>query len=206
LFLLAAIFGHRLATRRDAVLAGAMGLALPLFGTVLMTYVIGLAAHGNVAKALWGGAARSAAPPRMMFAVVTIFGAVRLGAMGLAETVRSRISLAVSAAIAVWCSLLPSYAPEVFEISAKCLVVVAAVVTGDFASGRRDGRARSVDLIGCGALVVGLAVSFGWRSPIDDSLSTDWWHPWLLPSYAAAFLTCLASRLYFRFRASFRDS
>jgi hypothetical protein len=29
-----------------------MGVALTLFGTVLLTYVIGFAAHGNVAKAL----------------------------------------------------------------------------------------------------------------------------------------------------------
>lgn len=202
LFLLAAIFGHRLATRRDAVLTGAMGVALPLFGTVLLTYLIGFAAHGNVAKALWGGAAHSAEPPRMMFVVMTIFGAVRFGAMALEETVRSRISLAVFAAIVVWCSLLPSYGPEIFEISAKCLVVVAAIMTADFVSGRRDGQARKVDWVGCGALAAGLAVGFGWHSLIDDSLTNDWWHPRVLPSYAVAYFTCLAGRLYFRFRNS----
>ena len=74
--------------------------------------------------------ARSAEPPRMMFAVMTIFGAVRFGAVCLAETVRSRIALAVFAASVVWCSLLPSYAPEIFEVSAKCLVLVAACYVG----------------------------------------------------------------------------
>ena len=210
LILLAAVFGHRLKTRSEATLTAAMGVAFPLFGTLLLTCIIGLATNAtryhvpsltpSVAMALWSKAAGSAAAPRMMLAAITIFGAVRFGARVLAEAVRSRVLLAVFGAIVVRCSLSPLYpAPAMFEVSAKCLVVIAAVMTADFVSGARGDRARRVDWVGSGALAVGLVVGFGWRSPIDDSLTNDWWHPWLLPSYAAAFLTCLASRLYLRF-------
>jgi hypothetical protein len=206
LIFLASVFGHRMRTRRDAARMAAMGVALPLFGTVLLVRVISFATYGagfyrpslvpNVAMALWSGAAGSAMAPRMMLTSITIFGAVRFGAKVLAEAVGSRVVIAALGAMAVWWSVRPfDLAPAVFEVAAKCLVVVAAVLTAEFASGQRRDRARRVDWIGFGALVVGLAVGFGWRWPIDDSINANWWHPWLLPSYAVAFLTCLAGRL-----------
>lgn len=139
--------------------------------------------------------------PRMLLTAVTIFGAVRFGAGVLMEAVRSRVLFALFGAIVVGCSAPLYPVPAMFGISANCLVVVAAVMTADFLTGRPPNPARSVDWVGLCALAAGLTVSFAWRSPVDDSLINDWWHPGLLPSYAVAFLTCLVSRLYFRFRS-----
>jgi len=46
LVLLAAVFGYRLKTRRETALTAAMGVAFPLFGTVLLVHIIGLAISG----------------------------------------------------------------------------------------------------------------------------------------------------------------
>jgi hypothetical protein len=216
LILLAAVFGHRLRTRREAALMASMGVALPLFGTVLIVYVISFATYGagyyrpsltpNVAMALWSGCPGSAMAPRMMFAIITIFGAVRFGARALMEALHSRILLIVFGAIVVWCSVRPfDLAPAMFEVSAKCLIVVAAVLTADSLAGDRPDRARRIDWIGFCSLAVGLAVGFGWHPLLDGSLTDDWWYPRVLPSYAVAFLTCLAGRFTLRFRLIYRN-
>jgi hypothetical protein len=205
LILLTAVFGHRLKSSRDAAAATAMGLAIPLFGTVLLISVIcrAVPAAGyhrpslspNVAMALWSQAG-SALAPRMMLTCVTIFGAVRFGVIVLKEIVRSRILLPAFGAIAAGCSLDFLYpAPAMFEVSAKCLVVVAAVITADVVLGGRPDRARRVNWVGTVALAAGLTIGLGWRPLIDDSLDPNWWHPWVLPSYVVAFVVCLAGRL-----------
>jgi hypothetical protein len=72
-----------------------MGVALPLFVTLLLVGAIGAATHASpfyqpsleptVAMALWSRAAGSALPGRRMIAAITVFGVARFGLKALAE-------------------------------------------------------------------------------------------------------------------------
>ncbi len=87
------------------------------------------------------------------------------------------------------------------EMLTRCLVAAAAVFSADFiAVTWRQERPTKVDWIGAVALAAGLA------TPLLEmpSLDEPWWFPWLLPSYAVSFVTCLilrfGSRLFARRR------
>ena len=93
---LAADFGYRCRGRKQVDNLAVLGLALPLFGTLLMIAIIDVATASseayqpsvepNVAMALWTHIAGSALPGRIMLTSVTVFGALRFGAKALAES------------------------------------------------------------------------------------------------------------------------
>jgi hypothetical protein len=148
---------HRMETRKDAVMMGVMGIALPICGTLLLVGMIDVATlasqyyqpslNPTVAMALWGKAAGSALPARMMITAITMFGAARFGASALATSVSTRwcagrlvwVPLGCLIAVIAWCSIHP-YAAGLtvsMDVSAMFLVVTAAVLSGDVVSGRR---------------------------------------------------------------------
>jgi hypothetical protein len=218
LVFLAADSGYRLEGRRQIAMAGGVGLVLPLFGTLLLVGIIASATLASpyyqpsleptVAMALWSKVAGSALPGGMLIAAITMFGAGRFGARALTDAVAVRslgrrpqkVLLAGLCAVIAWCSLHPFHAglTASSHAVAACLTVTAAVLTGDFLSGRlRGNKLLRIDWIASTALVIGLATFFLVRSRVSDA----WWEPGLLPSYAIAFLTCaLGRRVQQRFR------
>jgi hypothetical protein len=203
LALVAANFGHASRGRRQVVTTGLMGVALPLFATLLLAGVIGAATLASpfyqpsleptVAMALWSHAARSALPGRMMIAAITVFGVARFGIAALAEaagipapgTRRGWALLACFVGATAWLSLHP-YAPAftaALDLAARCLGVTGTVITVDFAIGRRRvEQARRVDWVGLIALLAGLA------TPLYLSRG-------ILPSCFVGFLVCLCGRV-----------
>jgi TRAP-type mannitol/chloroaromatic compound transport system permease small subunit len=79
--------------------------------------------------------------------------------------------------------------------------VAAAVFTADFIAGTwRTERQQKVDLIGVIVFLLGLVTSFGvWNlvglDLFTPSLAEAEFYPWLLPSYAVSFMTCLLLRI-----------
>jgi hypothetical protein len=208
---LAANFGYRSHRRKSVAMTALVGIAAPLAGTLLLVGVINVAliAAGyyqlspepSVAMALWWHVARGALPGRMLVAAITTFGAMRFGIRSLAESALKRslrswwslVLLGCLAGVTVWFSY-PMFEKPV-DLLATCLAVAAAVLTADFLtrSWRAD-RVRRFDWIGAIAVLAGLATPLyvpGWLAGADDN---PWWHPWLLPSYAVAFLVCLFGR------------
>ena len=208
LALLAADFGHRCRERRQEAMTGLMGIGLPLFGTLVVVGVINAVTLASplyqpslspsILLALWSQTARSAQPARMMVAAITLFGAVRFGAMALARTASIRVPgprrglvlLGCFIGAIAWSSLHP-YSPAftaAFDWSARCLALAGAVVTVDYVTGRRRiEQARRVDWIGLIALLAGLATPlFVPHGPVDLA--------WLLPSYLVGFFVCLCGR------------
>jgi hypothetical protein len=201
--LVAASFGHSSHGRRQVVATGLMGVALPLFATLLLVGVIGAADFASpfsqpslqptVAAALSSNAARSALPARMMIAAITVFGVARFGVAALAEaagipaagTRRGWALLACFIGATAWLSL-HQYAPAftaALDLAARCLGVTGTVITVDFLFGRRRvEQARKVDWVGLIALLAGLA------TPLYLSYG-------ILPSCFVGFLVCLCGRV-----------
>jgi hypothetical protein len=210
--LLASDFGFRSPGRKQVALAGLTGVALPLFGALFFTAVIGMATlasrfyqpslNPTVAMALWSHAAASAVGARMLVAAVTTFGAIRFGARALMDSASilrppGRLSWVLPAcliAAIAWLSLRP-FAPAIetaSEIAATWLTVAGAVLTADFVSGRRVERVRRIDWVGVAALLAGLSV---FCPPGRYLWGLDTWsRPRLLPAYGVGFLVCLLGR------------
>ena len=129
LALLSANFGRRTTARKQVAITALMGIALPLFGTLLFVGVIVVATfhsqfyrpslNPNIVMALWGDVADSALPGPMMLAAITMFGAVRFGARALADSISvravpSRLRWVVFPPItgAMVCVSLNPYAPS----------------------------------------------------------------------------------------------
>ena len=200
-------------------LTALIGISVPLAATLLLLGVILYVTHvsplyhsslaTNISMALWGDVAPRALPGLMMVTMITIFGAVRFGAVALAESLSIRIPvrrpawIAIAGLIAaiVWASLqqgVPSFF-RALEVCARCLAVTAAVITADHIAGKRDvEQKRKIDPAGTFALLAGLATPFylpDWTAgAVTDSYSGVWSPQWLLPSYAAGFLFCLTAR------------
>lgn len=79
------------------------------------------------------------------------------------------------------------------EMLTRCLVAAAAVFSADFIVGNwRQEKPKKVNWIGAVAISAGLAIPFLWSYLfVPDEPS---WFPWLLPSYAVSFVTCLILR------------
>jgi hypothetical protein len=153
--------------------------------------------------ALWGGAARSGLPGRMLIVAITAFGAARFGARALTISVTAgcfgrRTAKAVFVCLIgtiAWCSL-QQHVPALwalFDVSATALVVLAGILTADSVSGwRRVDQVRTINWLGTVALAAGSATAF--CMPPWALAGDAWWHPWLLPSYGVGFLACLLGR------------
>jgi hypothetical protein len=211
----AASFGYRSHGRRQIAMTGLMGVALPIFVTLLLVGVIGVATHASrfyqpsltptVGMALWSHEARSALTGRMMITAVTMFGVVRFCAKALTEVAAIRTGtrwgwalLGCFVLAIAWCSLHIYAMPSAIAIdwSGRCLGVAGAVVMVDFLTKkRRVEEAPKVDWVGLIAVLAGLATPlFVPHEPLE-SASNPWWHPWLLPSYVLAFMVCICGRL-----------
>jgi hypothetical protein len=91
LALLAANYGHRSDGRKSIAKFALMGVALPLFGTLLFIEIVCVPSGlPNISTALFGGDAGSALPGPMMLAAMTTFGAVRFGARAFADSISIR--------------------------------------------------------------------------------------------------------------------
>jgi hypothetical protein len=216
LSILAADLGRRASGTKAVVKVGLLGVALPVFLTVLLTGVIKTATHAsgyyvpslepNLGMALWARAARSGWPARILIAGVTVFGALRFGSRSLMDAVPIRnpgrtvtwILLACSAGSVAWCSIymFNTYDTGFFDWSARCLAATGAVITVDFMTGRRySARPRKLDWVGTIAILTGMAASL--YVPHGELIYTrfPWWYPWVLTSYVVSFLLSLGGRL-----------
>jgi hypothetical protein len=214
--LLAANFGSRSSTRRDVWLTGLYGMAMPLFVASAISGLIAVVTHNSslyrpsleptIAMALWSDVARSAAPARMIVAMVTVFGAMRFAARwatksaGISESPTRRGWAIVGCLVAAttFCSFI---APDTVPASAldwlgRCLGVTGGVVTAGFLTGSRVLKApRRIDWVGTGSLITGLGTPlFVQHGPMMYA-PNPWWWPWLLPSYVVGFTVCICGRL-----------
>jgi hypothetical protein len=97
----------------------------------------------------------------------------------------------------VWASLhhFTDSLSAAFEVLVGCLAVAGAVLTADAVIGRRPTeKAPKIDWVGVAALLIGLAAPMYMSYRMVEVADAWWWHPWLLPSYGAAFLVCLVGR------------
>ena len=222
---LAAGFGGRSRGLKQVAAIGALGLVLPLFGTLFALAVIGVATNASalyqpsleptVAMALWSHVASSALPGYMMLTAITAFGALRFGAKALSDSVLpmvvgKRVRWAVLAAfipaiawlsIQNWATWAKLSVP--LEWPPTCLAVASAVLTADFATSRwRVERAPRIDWVGTTALLAGCTAALYLPKWIVGADADQWWHPRLLPSYGVGFAVCLIGRTMQRLRSA----
>ena len=211
---LAADFGYRSRDRKQVAAIAALGLLLPLFGTLFVVGVTDVATSASaayqpslspsVAMALWAHVASSALPGRLMLAAITIFGAMRFGVRVLATSTLGLASRGLGRWTVIGCILLvvawlsTQYRAILlvpFEWSVTGLAVASAVLTADFATSRwRIERIRRIDWVGTTALMMGWTAVLYLPKSVVGAGADQWWHPGLLPSYAVGFLVCLIGR------------
>lgn len=194
-----------------------MGLAVPICAGLTIVGMLNVATHAspyyqpslnpNIAMALWGKAASSSLPPRMMLTVITVFGAVRFGARALATVVSvpwlgqrtQRMLLACSIASIAWLSVRPWAAglERSLELSTAILTVFAGVLSADavYRNPKQVGRRPRIDWVGTSAVFAGLIAAVAVNAWAAHGGWGTWFHPWLLPSYAVAFMACLSGRM-----------
>jgi hypothetical protein len=209
--LLAAGLAPHLRDRKQFALTVTMGVTMPLFISLLLAGIIAVATSGsfiyqpsltpNVGMALFGKAASSALPGRLMIAAITTFGAARfcIGSTSLLfpmSTPRWRWAALVTCCLGIsWFSFHPS--AHAFESGmqflVKCLAVISAIITADLISRRRI-AARRIDWPGCSAFLLG--ISLPWYFPHDplELTPNPWWYPWLLQGYVVAFVATIIAR------------
>ena len=199
-------FGYRTRTRKDATLIGLVGLALAFAFSLFAAALMAQAAHGlrasfsndrTMATALFQGLSRRYFPPRMMVTAITMFGSARFGMRALANSVpfegrTTRVILGVLAcSIVIFTVATPDSLYAAREILTRCLVAATAIFSADFIAGTwRLESPKKIDWIGATALFAGLAITLLVPTDLES-----WWFPWLLPSYAASFVTCLVLRI-----------
>jgi len=205
----------RLRSRGDVVRVALAGVALPLFGTLVVVSLICVAVghtelyrpslNPNIAMALWGDAARRTVSWRMLIALITMFGAMRFGIRALAD------SLMVDSLRARWrwtalCGLACAIAgiaahqrpldePMICSMAVQGLAVAAAVLTADSIAGHRPAASRWIDWTGTVAFVAGFVAPLALPYRFQEFGPNDWWRPWLPPSCGIAFAACLLGRL-----------
>lgn len=201
-------------TRQQIAMTGLMGLAIPLFASVILLSVVGAATSvshfyqpsldPSVAMALWSQVAHSAMPGGILIAGMTIFGAARFGARALAQTFPIRtpgnpwwVVLPVAVLVS-WSSNYRLYYFEgTYDFLVRCFSVASGIITADFWFGHPVRLPKRFDWVGIVALLAGLALPMLvpnrlWANALHFEL---WWHPWLLPSYAIALAVCLVGRI-----------
>jgi hypothetical protein len=210
---LAGNFGCLIQGRKQLAMTAVMGVALPLFAVLMMIGVTNVATikssfyqpslNPNIPMALWGHAASSSLPGRMLIVAITMFGALRFGVRSLAESVAPKvpagvripwIRLSALALATAWLSVHggTAYLATALDASAACLVCAVAVLSADWLiRAWPTKRTPKVDWIGLTALLAGLVCIPCWHG-ITGAQSRS--HTWLLPSYATGFLVCLLGR------------
>lgn len=200
--------------RRSVAKTALLGFALPLFGSVLLIGVTNVATfysglyqpslEPNIPMALWSNTAASAVPGRMLIVGITVFGALRFGVRALITTASIRVpgggtrswaKLAGLFVAVTWLSLheQADVLSMVLDVSATALVGTIAVLTVDYLTGGGwAGKARRVDWIGSAAVLASVASMPAWTAVTGAPL---WSREWLLPSYGAGLLVCIAGRM-----------
>lgn len=143
-----------------------------------------------LAVALWGRAAASAMPGRLLVAAITMFGAMRFGLRALVDLIPARLQRDRRILMLAGClggTLLcvinrnDTLLDKPFDLLTLCLAVMAAVLTADFVARRwRGDGVRRFDWVGVAALAAGLVT------------------PLCLPSYAVGVVVCLSGRALHR--------
>ena len=213
--LLAAEYALRVPNRKQVALAVGIGVTLPMFLALSLSTIVGAATAASIyyqpslnptiAMALWSHAANSAIPPRMLVAGITTFGVLRFGFRSLVvygpvnlpqktKQLAGICSVIVIATLALHPFATASTA--VMDVCEKGLAVTGAVLSADAVAKWKGAAVRPrFDLVGVMALAAGLgtAVSLPKQYVLAQS---QWWLPWLLPSYAVAFFVSLAGRWF----------
>lgn len=217
LALLASDFGQGSRTPKEAGLIGVVGPALSLAVSILAAGFIGQASHvlhGNTgngsptAAALFSGASSRYLGPRMMVTAITMFGSARFGIRALAHSVpfegqkiRRGVLALVACCIVILAVATPDSMHSVLEMLTRCLIAATAVFSADFIAGSwRAEKPKKVVWIGVIVFSLGLVTSFGlWYlvglDLFTPSLAEPEFYPWLLPTYAVSFMTCLLLRI-----------
>ena len=209
----AAEFGYRSRRRRDVAMVGLMGVVLPLFVSLLMAAVIGVAVRysnlyqpslrANIGMALWGHAAISELQPRMIVIAVTMFGVMRFSIRSLAQCASIRRPITVwrwtllggilIAAVVISVMHLPLH--KASGITVRCVAATGAVLTGDYLMGRQRAPARRwLDWGGCLALLVGLATPLYYLYWSPELTEPQTIYPWGIHSYLVALVACVVIR------------
>jgi hypothetical protein len=201
--LLAADLSARLRTRKDAVLAATAGIAIPLFGSVLLAGIVAVATANSqfyqpslnptVSMALFGHVASSALPGRWAIGAITIFGVARFCIRSLSisvpvQPVRWKWAVVgLVCAVSCWLSLHPFavWFEATMRGLANCLGAVSAILTADWLV-RHRAASRRIDWTALAAFAIGIVVP--WLLP------HQWWEPRVLPCYGVAFAACVAGR------------
>jgi hypothetical protein len=211
--LLAAEYALCIPNRKRVALTVVTGVTLPIFLALSLSSVVGVATAASrfyqpslsptIAMALWSHTAGSASPPRMLVAAITTFGVLRFGFRSLAAYGPTHLPRKLSwlagacAVVAIAILALHPFATvstAAIEICEKSLAIAGAVLTADVVMGWKRLTVKGrFDPVGVMALVAGTAVSLLLPSEYLWAKG-QWWLPWLLPSYAVAFLICIAGR------------
>ena len=217
--LLGAGFGRRCETKREVVLIGSLGIVLPIIVATGIVAFVSQATHSrfrNIAAALWYRDSARYVPAVTMLAAVTMFGMVRLGVRNLAASIfvlqnRRAAYRIVFTILALGTAILSGLARSnqfSFDLVlflapiVRALVAVAAILAADAILGHRPTRLRRIDWIGV------LAFFAGWGAPcyLPDSMPgmnlDEHFQPWLLPSYAIAFIVAVGGRSIQKIRNS----
>jgi hypothetical protein len=212
--LLAADFGARTRTRKDVVLIGIFGFAVPMVTTLFVVSLIQRAAYHwhsglgnsvNIGTALWGGDSERYAPQWFMLTLMTVFGFARLSVYmwraAVAPLTRGRRSWLVVLAAAILIAEVLSVIPNdngIFmrslEVSARLGACVAAVLSADSLLSRWViRRTRTVAwsslmfvIVGC---LAGGSMSFWYGPDYELHLTAS-----ILIPYGVSFVLCLAGR------------
>ena len=199
--------------RKQLAMTAVMGFAAPLFAVLVVIGVTNVATikssfyqasgYPNILMALWGHAAYSSLPGRMLIVAITMFGALRFGVRSLAESVVPTfpagiripwIRLSGLALAIAWFSIHQdhAYLTTALDASTACLVCAAAVLSADcLIKAWPTKRTQRIDWVGLTALLAGLGCIPCWNAITG---AESWSHTWLLPSYATGFLVCLLGR------------
>jgi hypothetical protein len=211
--LLAADFGYRTHTRKDVVLIGTFGLALPMGLILFLTSLIQRAAShwypysgypANMNVALWGADSEHYRPQWVALALVTLFGFARFFVFMLRATVAPLVPkrkswLVVLGAVVLAGATLSVIADQTpiltrnLELAARLAACIAAILSADYLVGRWIiRRTRTVDwpallfvIVGCTA---GGPMSF-WQVDYEAHIVGS-----ILLTYAASFVSCLVGR------------
>jgi hypothetical protein len=217
--LLGADFGQRTQTKRDVVLIGSLGIALPMIVSISVVAFVSQATHArfrNIEAALWYHDSARYLPAMMMLAAITTFGGVRLGVSNLAASmsvlqsrraacriVLSILALGAGAVGALLQSNRISFDLVLFLAPVtRTFAIVAAILTADATLGHRPSTSRRIDLVGGLAFLAGLAAPCYLPDSMPGINLDEHYQPWLLPSYAMAFIIAIAGRSVHKIRAS----
>jgi hypothetical protein len=202
LALLAAVFVTRLPNQKSVATTALMGLVAPLAGSLVTTTAIDIAAGASrfysrglpsVGAVLIVDVTRSHQHAVLQILALTMLGSLRFGVAALrkAAPVQWIFFGALIGTIVWYATQPPTNGMEgMLELSTNFLAAASAILTVGALTRSGVREPKMFDVAATLSLACGLgtpAFARFWWPEIDDS----WGHPWLLPTYAIAFVAHL---------------